>query len=224
MGSVSKYKARLVVRGYLQGEVENTYAPVVDFTIVRIALTLAVQRGYVIHQMDAATAFLHGDVDEDIYVIPPEDTQICNASQVLKLNRGLYGLKQAPRLWNDKWRSAMFTLGFSSCMSDECVFRKGRTWMLLYVDDIIILGPDDKSVADVKSELQGPLDVKDLGKLNYFLGVSFRTDSDGAWLNQSHYVEQLLSRFGMDSCKPVNTPMCLPSVLDATDEADEVAP
>lgn len=91
----------------MQGIVEDTYAPVVDFTTITVALAVAVQKGYFIDQIDVRTAFLHGDVDPDIYVTPPEGIDLCKPYEAVKLRKGLHGLKQRPRLWSDKWGTVM---------------------------------------------------------------------------------------------------------------------
>lgn len=153
---MSKYKARLVVKGYQQGQVELTYSPVVDFTTVRTALAVAVRRGYIVHQMDVTTAFLHGKIDEEIYVTLPTGIQkpLCKPGEVLRLSKGLYGLKQASKLWNEKWRSVMASMGFICLRADECVFKRGKVWILLYVDDVIVMGGQLSAVEEVKKELK----------------------------------------------------------------------
>ena len=195
------------MRGNLQGDVRETYAPVVDFTTVITALTVAVQRGYSTLQLDICTAFLHGDIDGDVYITPPDGDDVCGERQVLKLRRGLYGLKQAPRLWNQKWLEVMNKMGFVKLRSDECAFNKGAVWILLYVDDIILIGPDDRILDAVKDELRLYLDVKDMGVLSAFLGLHFTRDSGGAWLSQKSYTIDVLKRFGMEQCKAIDTPM-----------------
>lgn len=221
-GNVIRHKARLVVKGYLQGNVDQTFAPVVDITTVRTCLAVAVQRGYSIHQMDVRTAFLHGEIDDDVYIRSPDGLKLCETGQVLKLRRGLYGLKQAPRLWHDKWESVMETMGFKKLLADDCVYRRGDLWMLLYVDDIILMSQDDMLITGVKTELSSHLDVKDLGILRCFLGLVFLQDSKGAWLSQQHYVLQVLERFGMSECKPVSTPMCEGTLRDVMESDSPV--
>lgn len=166
-GEVIRYKARLVVRGFLQGNVDQTFAPVVDFATVRTCLTVVVQSGYCIQQIDVCTAFLHGNNGE-VYIKAPTGLNLCEQGQVLKLHRGLHGLKQAPRLWHDKWESVMKALGFVGLMSDGCVYRRRRVWLLLYVDDILLIGDDEVEVLKVKRELGRHLDVKDSGELRSF--------------------------------------------------------
>ena len=210
-GGPCRYKARLVVKGYMQGDIENTFAPVVDFNSVRVCLALAVQKGHCIHQMDVKTAFLHGTIDDEVYIEPPEGLEICRRNEVLKLNKGLYGLKQSPRLWNEKWKEVVSCMGFRSLQSDECIFMKGATWILLYVDDILIISPSLADVQSVKKQLASKLDVVDMGPLSTFLGVTFVRCKHEAFLSQEQYISSVLSRFGMSNCKPVSTPMCTSS-------------
>ena len=213
-GKVIRYKARLVVRGFLQGDVEQTFAPVVDFTTIRTSIAVAVKKRYIIQQMDVRTAFLHGEIDSDVYITAPDGLDLCESDKVLKLRRGLYGLKQAPRLCHDKWQSVMDMMGFDKFVSDECVYRRGTVWLLLYVDDIVVIGSEEKDVSHVKTELKTHLDVKDLGTLRSFLGVLFVRDEYGAWLSQMPYISQVLEKFGMSNCKPVTTPMCEGALKD----------
>ena len=216
-GNVCRHNARLVVRGFLQGDVEQTFAPFVDFTTVRTCLSVAVQRKYATHQMDVQTAFLHGQIDTDVYIKAPDGVRLCEDVQVLKLRRGLYGVKQAPRLLQDKWKEVMSTMSFSALRSDECVYRRENVWLLLYVDDIIAMGPVEGEVVAVKKELSRHLDVKDLGALTSFIGVVFTGSSGGAWLAQRHYIAKVLQRFGMSTCKSVSTPMCESALKEFSD-------
>lgn len=209
-GSIGRYKARLVVKGYMQGNVDLTYAPVVDFATVRVALAIAVKREYFIHQMDVRTAFLHGEIDDEVFIIPPPGCGISlKPGTALRLRKGLYGLKQAPRLWHEKWKDVVTSLGFKSLVSDTCVYRRGSVWVLLYVDDVIVVGPELQEVVKVKRELEGRLDMKDLQEMGSFLGVNFARDEGGAWLSQRQYCTEVLLRFGMFTCKPVSTPACI---------------
>ena len=164
-GSVVRHKARIVVRGFQQGDIEQKFAPVVDFITVRTCLAIAIKRGYVIEQLDIRIAFLHGVIDEAVYVSQPNGLDICQHNEILQLHRGLYGLKQAPRLWHEKWDSVMAGIGFTKLVSEDCAYWRGDIWLLLYVDDIIMIGATDKAVMDVKTELKPHLDVQDCGRM-----------------------------------------------------------
>lgn len=121
-GKVVRHKARLVVKGYLQGDVDHTFAPVVDFATVRTCLAIAVSTGYIIRQMDVKTAFLHDELEEELYLRAPLGLNSCRKDQNLRLRRGLYGLKQATRLWMEKWRDVMKSVGFRRMKADECLY------------------------------------------------------------------------------------------------------
>ena len=210
-GNVYRYKARLVVQGFYQGSVVNTYAPVADFTTVRVLLAVGVQRGYIMHQLDVKTAFLHGEMDSQVYVSPPQGVDICTENEVLNLKKGLYGLKQAPRLWYRKFCEVMVQLGFRSCKADDCLFylKDGadEVWLLLYVDDIIVLGSSLKIVESVKRKCSSHVEIKDLGVVRQFLGVSVHFSNNRAWLSQEHFTRQILMRFEMENCNAAPTPM-----------------
>ena len=134
-GNVYRYKARLVVQGFYQGSVVNTYAPVADFTTVRVLLAVGVQRGYIMHQRDVKAAILHREMDSEVYVNAPQGVTICIERKVLKLKKGLYSLKQAPRLWYQNVCDMMVQLGFKSCKADDCLFYlkndADKVWRLL---------------------------------------------------------------------------------------------
>lgn len=212
-GSISRFKARLVVKGYLQQPGAGLYSPVVDFTAVRVALTVAVQKGLFLRHLDVKTAFLHGRIDDDIFISEPEDLhmvqqKLCESNECLKLSKVLYGLRQSPKLWNMKWNEVMEKLGYNPLRSDPCIFYRDGVWLILCVDDVIMISFSKVSMDKTVKQLKQYLDIQDLGPLQHFLGISFRRDSNGAWLSQSHYIKALLKRFGMEHCKAVSTPIC----------------
>lgn len=156
----------------------------VEFTTVRVALDVTVKKGYYIKQPDVKKAFLHGQLEDEIYVTPPDGMKLCKPAKLLKLRKGLYGLKQAPRLWNLKWRELMAELGFQVLLADSCVFYREQVWILVYVDDIIIMGSVESAIDSFKSQLMQRLDIKDMGNLTHFLGVSFVRHGQDAWPTQ----------------------------------------
>ncbi|CAL2263055.1 unnamed protein product [Prunus armeniaca] len=162
-------------------------------------------------QFDVKNAFLHGNLEEEVYMdFPPgysngENTGVC------RLCKSLYGLKQSPRAWFGRFTQVMRKNGYCQSHSDHTLFVKRRqnkvTTLIIYVDDMIITGND----ADEMSKLQGNLTVefemKDLGDLKYFLGVEVARSSKGIFLSQHKYVLDLLKETGMLGCKPVETPI-----------------
>ena len=135
--------------------------------------------------MDVANAFLHGDLDEEIYMQPPPGYLFqggFNAKDkpVLKLHKSLYGLKQASRQWNVKFSNVLTTNGFVQSLADYSLFTK-RTdnsfvALLVYVDDIIITGNSSQEVTNVKNMLHSHFKIRDLGEVKYFLGLEIMRD------------------------------------------------
>ncbi|KAM7513703.1 hypothetical protein LguiA_003286 [Lonicera macranthoides] len=133
------------------------------------------------------------------------------STQVCKLRRALYGLKQAPRAWFAKFSSTITKLGYSSSSSDSGLFigkiDSGTILLLLYVDDMIITGDDISGISDLKQSLSQFFEMKDLGRLNYFLGLEVLSDSTGYYLSQVKYTSDVLARAGLTDCKTASTPL-----------------
>ena len=153
-GKVVKYKARLVVKGFQQKkgiDFDEIFSPVVKMTSIRIILGMVASMNLELEQMDVKTAFLHGGLDEEIYMEQPEGFEVSGDNLVCKLKKSLYGLKQAPRQWYKKFDSCMTSQGYKKTSADECVyiqkFSDGNfVALLLYVDDILIVGKDAKKI------------------------------------------------------------------------------
>lgn len=213
-GAVDRYKARLVFKGFQQVNVAYVYAPVVDFSAVRVAVAGAVRAGYVIHHLDVKTAFLNGKLNsgESIFIRPPEGLDLgLQNGEALKLRKALYGLKEAPKVWNKTWNTAVHSIGFTQLKSDECIYVAivdgNMIILLLYVDDILVLGPDDVLIERVKERLMKLFKIRDLGRVRSFLQVEFSHCENGMFMSQKTYTRRILERFGMFECKPVSTPM-----------------
>uniref|UniRef100_A0A2N9IVC8 Integrase catalytic domain-containing protein n=1 Tax=Fagus sylvatica TaxID=28930 RepID=A0A2N9IVC8_FAGSY len=206
-GSVERYKARLVARGFTQEygiDYEETFAPVARLTSVRSLLAVAAVRHWPLFQMDVKNAFLNGDLLEEVYMQPPPgypDSQ----NQVCRLRRALYGLKQAPRAWFAKFSSVVAQQGFTPSSYDSALFIRhtstGITLILLYVDDMIITGDDTAGICDLQKFLSQQFEMKDLGTLSYFLGLEVTSSSDGYYLSQAKYASDLLSKAGLTDSK-----------------------
>ncbi|GJS95733.1 putative RNA-directed DNA polymerase [Tanacetum coccineum] len=213
-GEIERYKARLVALGCNQREgidYEETFSPVVKMVTVRCLMNIAVLNDWPMFQLDIDNAFLYGDLDETVYMKPPQGYYDTECNKVCRLKKSLYGLKQAPRQWNAKLTGALIENGFNQSKSDYSLFTKSDNGvflaLLVYVDDIIITGNNSSEIDKFKEFLRTKFMIKDLGNLKYFLGIEVINTDKGICLNQRKYVLDLLSDYGMLACKPARTPM-----------------
>ena len=216
-GNIDRFKARLVVKGCCQRkgiDYQETYSPVVRYNSIRLILGLAVKYDFDIDHMDAVTAFLQGDLNDDIFIQQPELFEVRGQeNKVCKLNKAMYGLKQAGRQWNLKLHQAFIEIGLNQSKRDECIYYLCKdnkiVIVAVYVDDLLILGNDSKMKNELKKELESRFKMKDLGELQYILGIRVTRDrKEGKlWLDQSKYLEEVLSKFNMANCNPTKTPL-----------------
>eukprot|EP00253_Pinus_taeda_P026685 PITA_26685 len=140
--------------------------------------------------MDVKSAFLHGDLHEEIYMEQPTGFIQTDSSLVCRLKKSLYGLKQAPRAWYAKMDSFLLETRFSRCHSHNTVYTKkvGKSFIILvlYVDDLILAGSDPNLINHVKSNLKKKFEMTDLGHLHYFLGLQVLQSKEGISLSQSN--------------------------------------
>jgi hypothetical protein len=200
-GKIDKRKSRLVVQGFSQREgidYDETFAPVAKVTTFRLMLALSKVLSLEIHQLDVDSAFLYADLDEDVYVKPPPGMSI-KSGYCLKLLKSLYGLKQAPRNWNKNIVDHIKSIGFTQCVLDNCLFVKtdgDETYLIsLYVDDILIAGSDPSKIDQIKSEFTQRYEMKDLGELNYYLGMKVTRTAEYIQLDQHRYTLDILSKY-----------------------------
>lgn len=190
-GSLERYKARLVVLGNNQVEgidYSETFAPVAKMTTVRVFLDLAAKQNYDVQQMDVHNAFLHGDLEEEVYMKLPPGFRGNNGNKVCRLRKSLYGLRQAPQCWFAKVTMALRVFGFTQSRSDYSFFVSTKNGailrILVYVDDLIISGNSPSSITDFKDYLSACFHMKDLGSLKYFLGLEVARSPDGFYVCQ----------------------------------------
>jgi hypothetical protein len=169
-GAIVKHKARLVARGFVQREgidFDDTFAPVARMESVRLLFALAVQEGWRVHHMNVKSAFLNGDLKEEVYVHQPSGFAI--PGKVLRLRKALYGLRQAPRAWNAKLDSTFKGMGFGQSPHEAAIYRRGNGGNALlvgvYIDDLVITDTKDAEVAAFKEEMKATLQMSDLGRL-----------------------------------------------------------
>src|ERR1700733_3648096 len=213
-GSVERYKARLVAKGCSQKpgiDYEETYSPVVRYTSIRLLMALAAQYDLDIDQMDVTTAFLHPELDEEIYMELQRGFRL--NGKTCRLKKSIYGLKQASRAWNKKLDKLLKELRFAQSNFDTCIYYNRENGKILiiavYVDDLLILSNNKKEKQNLKADLMKRLKMKDLGEAHYCVGIHIQRDRDAGTisLDQEKYIEQVLNRFNMNECNGVSTPL-----------------
>jgi hypothetical protein len=175
---------------------------------VRIILAIAAYFDYEICQMDVKTAFLHGNLTEDMYMIQPEGfLDPTSAGKVCKLKRSIYGLKQASRSWNIHFDKVGTDLRFIKSEEDACLYKQlsgsSVVFLILFVDDILLVENDVSMLNSVMESLNGKFLMKDLSEAVYILGIKIYRDRTRRLLglSQSTHIEKLLKRFNMSEAK-----------------------
>ena len=201
-----RYKARLVAKGFTQIEgldYFDVFAPVVSKNSLRLLLSLAASNDWDIHQLDVETAFLYGELEEDLYLEAPEGSAYPKGT-ILKLRKSLYGLKQAPRNWNRKLDEFITSQGFNRCAIDSSVYTRGSgsdaVILAVYVDDLLIFGNDSMFITSFKSALCNQFSTKDLGQVSDILGMTVTRDRAKRTisLKQTNYIRKLASQYGFN--------------------------
>jgi len=260
-GEIERKKARLVARGFSQIpglEYKETYSPVAKLSSIRFLIGVSVEENLKINQMDITTAFLHGEIEEDIYMEKPKllekylynivleegdggdkvilqkaqkmlaDLRTSKNEKVCKLNKALYGLKQSSRQWFTKLDNKLKQLGFTPSSADPCIYisstKEDRTIIAIYVDDILVASNNEVRIEELKKSLSKDFELKDLGQLNYCLGIDFTHGNDSIFASQRRYIDEVLDKFGMSNCKSVSTPMENGLKLSKSEIKDETLP
>jgi hypothetical protein len=159
-------------------------------------LTIAAIKNWHLHQLDVNNAFLHGDLQEDVYMKIPEGVTCTKSNMVCKLQKSLYGLKQASRKWYEKLTALLVREGYTQSTSDYSLFTLQRdhqfTALLVYVDDIILAGNSMAEFDRIKAVLDTAFKIKNLGQLKYFLGLEVAHSKEGITISQRKYCLDLL--------------------------------
>jgi len=245
-GDVDRRKARLVAKGYAQRpgmDFLDTFAPVARGSTIRLMMALSAELGLTVHQMDVVTAFLNGEVEEEIYLDLPDQLENTlsdiienpkgvdasllelakqwmgeirsNGQKACRVRKAIYGLKQSGRQWFKRLDRELKQLGLQPTKCDPCLYyrRTGAviTLFAVYVDDILIATNDcgkNGEMDQLKQTLMKTFKMKDMRPVSYCLGIEFQQHSDGSIsMCQSKYSKEILTRFNMDDCNPISTPL-----------------
>ncbi|KAJ9547245.1 hypothetical protein OSB04_019788, partial [Centaurea solstitialis] len=225
-GNVHTFKARLVAKGFTQThgfDYDETFSLVAMLKSIRILMAISAYFNYEIWQMDVKTAFLNGKLTEDVYMEQPEGFEDPkNPNKVCKLLKSIYGLNQASRSWNLHFDERIKEFGFAKSEFEPCVYTKFSgsivIFLVLYVDDILLIGNDVPTLQSVKNWLSKCFQMKDLGEAAYILGIKICRNRSKRLigLSQSTYIDKILKKFRMDESKKGFIPMQHGIVLSKT--------
>ncbi len=209
-GNVERYKSCFVAKGFLQKQgvdFEEVYAPVSKHTTLRALLAIVAQQDLELHQLDVKTAFLNGELEEEIYMQQSQGYEQGGPNTVCRLLRALYGLRQAPRAWHRCLKRVLEDLEFMASSADAALFRSTvddeTIWLLVWVDDILVAAQGKERIAKVKAHLTAKFDMRNLGPATYFLGMELSCDREARSLKltQRKLTGELISRYGLaDAC------------------------
>ncbi|KAG8474566.1 hypothetical protein CXB51_031309 [Gossypium anomalum] len=233
-GNVDRYKARLVAKGFSQHagiDFRDTFSPVLRAITIITILAVAIMKGWKLRQVDVNNAFLNGELTEDIFMDQPPGFEVLGADGqklVCKLNKALYGLRQALRAWFHTLEHFLIdNLGFSASKADPSLFLRtsatSQVFLMAYVDDIVLTGSSNAEVDSVVQQLHDRFALKDMGRLNFFLGIEVKYTPQGLLLSQRKYIQELLNKTGMTDAAATPTPMVGNPKLVASDGSQPFA-
>lgn len=214
-GRIIRYKARLVGKGFTQVEgidYQETYSPVIRYNSIRMMMAIAAKMDLRIGQMDAITAFLNGELQEEIFMEQPEHFND-GSGRYCKLVKSIYGLKQSSRVWNQALNAALVDFGLKRSELDQCLYHMigdGKILIVaIYVDDILIFSNHEDLEKGVKESLSSKFKMKDMGEISSILGIRVIRNREERTisLDQAAYINRILKRFNMQNCNAVSSPL-----------------
>ncbi|GJZ91145.1 putative ribonuclease H-like domain-containing protein [Tanacetum coccineum] len=229
-GIVVKNKARLVAQGYTQEEgidYDEVFAPVARIEAIRLFLAYASFKGFVVYQMDVKSVFLHGKIEEEVYVCQPPGFEDLNfPDKVYKVEKALYGLHQAPRAWYETLSTYLLDNCFHRGQIDKILFIKRHKDDILlvqvYVDDIIFGSTKKELSTKFEKLMHDKFQMSSIGELTFFLGLQVQQKSDGIFISQDKYVAERLKKFDFETVKLASTPIETNKALVKDEEAEAV--
>ena len=222
------YKARYVAKGYSQMygiDYFETFAPTTRMSSIRILMQIAAQMDYLVHQMDVKSAYLNAPIDCEIYLDQPDgykQTSRDGEKLVFRLRKSLYGLKQSANNWSNVLCDFFMEHDCTQSKADPCIYTKlsvDETLIyIVWVDDILVIANSETVINYGKDILKNRFKMKDMGEISFFLGIKFNRKTTGITMDQSQYLSNILSKFGMEDCKPRSTPCELKPTSYYTDD------
>lgn len=221
---------KLIAKGYAQQygvDYTEVFSPVARLDTVHVLLALAAQRGWEVYQLDVKSAFLHGELKEEVFVQQPEGfVKKGEEDKVYKLKKALYGLKQAPRAWYNKIEAYFAKENFERCSSEHTLFTKKNECNILivslYVNDLIFTGNNRSMCDEFKSSMKLDFDITDLGNMRHFLGIEVIQCETGIFICQRRYTQEVLARFNMGSSNSIRNPIVPGTILSKDEDGTEV--
>ena len=225
-GTIERYKARVVAKGFSQRpgvDYSEVFAPTFRMASIRTIIALAAKHDYHLHSIDISSAFLNGDLEEEIYMEQPAGFVQFGPDYVCKLKKSLYGLKQSARQWNKKLHSTLINLGFKRLESDRSIYVYVKDGVLLvipvFIDDITLASNSQKKIDSTIKELESHFKLRNLGPTSWLLGIKITRDlsQHSISLSQHQYITDILNQYGFADCNPISTPMDSGLVLQKTE-------
>lgn len=226
-GNIERYKARIVAKGYEQQygiDYDEVFAPVSKYATLRTLLAKAAAEDLELDVIDIKTAFLQGNLEEDIWVEQPPGYELGEPGMSLKLNKSLYGLKQAPRCWHQRLHQELLAMDFKVSEADPGLYistdPKVTAYILVYVDDLALATKGEEAKSKIKTSLLKVFDGRDLGPINSYLGISVQRDRSAKSITISHQrmVNDLVSKYGLEDSNPRRLPLSASSLVGISEE------